>query len=101
MKIGIDISQIAYQETGVANFLSKLILNLSKVDKENQYILFYSSLRRSFQFSMCRYESHELKYFHGQFERARSQGYQFALRAFPANADVAFKGTGSPAAPAP
>jgi hypothetical protein len=50
MKIGIDISQIAYKNTGVANFLNNLVLNLLKKDKNNQYILFYSSLRNRFQF---------------------------------------------------
>lgn len=46
MKIGIDISQLAYERTGVANYLTTLVENLAKVDKENDYILFYSSLRR-------------------------------------------------------
>lgn len=52
MKIGIDISQLAYERTGVANYLSKLIEYLLKEDKENEYILFFSSMRRNFQFSM-------------------------------------------------
>lgn len=46
MKIGIDISQLAYEKTGVANYLSKLITELVKVDAENEYILFFSSYRR-------------------------------------------------------
>ena len=46
MKIGIDISQLAYERTGVANYLSKLIEYLLKEDKENEYVLFFSSLRR-------------------------------------------------------
>jgi hypothetical protein len=46
MKIGIDISQLAYPQTGVANYLKSLIEQLLKVDKENEYILFFSSLRR-------------------------------------------------------
>jgi hypothetical protein len=50
MRIGIDISQIAYKGTGVANFLSNLVLGLLKTDKKNQYVLFYSSLRNNFQF---------------------------------------------------
>lgn len=45
MKIGIDISQLAYPETGVANYLQNLVQNLLDADKENQYILFFSSLR--------------------------------------------------------
>lgn len=44
MIIGIDISSIAYQ-TGVSNYTLNLIRNLLKVDKKNQYKLFYSSLR--------------------------------------------------------
>ena len=52
MKIGIDISQLAYENTGVANFLSNLVENLIKHDSKNRYILFYSSLRRDFRFSV-------------------------------------------------
>ncbi len=52
MKIGIDISQLAYERTGVANYLKDLVMQLVKEDKENEYILFFSSLRKSFQFSV-------------------------------------------------
>ena len=52
MKIGIDVSQMAYEGTGVANLLTKLVEHLLKVDKENEYTLFFSSLRRNFQFSI-------------------------------------------------
>lgn len=45
MKIGIDISQLAYPNTGVANYLSSLIAALIKSDSHNEYILFFSSLR--------------------------------------------------------
>ena len=48
MKIGIDVSQLAYKGTGVANFLNDLVLNLSKVDDKNQYILFFSSFKSDF-----------------------------------------------------
>lgn len=48
MKIGIDISQISYEKTGVSNYLSSLIKNLINEDNKNEYILFYSSLRRNF-----------------------------------------------------
>lgn len=48
MRIGIDVSQLAYENTGVANYLSNLIQHLLVVDKKNKYILFYSSLRRKF-----------------------------------------------------
>lgn len=46
MKIGIDISQTAYENTGVANFLKNLIENLLKIDQENEYIFLYSSFRK-------------------------------------------------------
>lgn len=46
MKIGIDISQTAYEGTGVANYLQNFVQNLLKTDKKNEYILFFSSLRR-------------------------------------------------------
>lgn len=46
MTIGIDISQLAYPNTGVANYLKNLIESLAIIDKKNKYILFYSSLRR-------------------------------------------------------
>ncbi len=46
MKIGIDISQIAYQGTGVAHYTRNLVENLLKIDKKNQYILFGFSLRK-------------------------------------------------------
>jgi hypothetical protein len=46
MKIGIDISQLAYQKTGVANYLRSLVEHLLTVDTENTYILFFSSLRK-------------------------------------------------------
>lgn len=47
MKIGIDISQIAYEKTGVANYLENLVTTLVKADNTNEYILFFSSLRRT------------------------------------------------------
>jgi len=46
MKIGIDISQVAYEKTGVAKYVKNLVENLIKIDKKNEYVLFYSSLRR-------------------------------------------------------
>lgn len=57
MKIGIDISQLAYERTGVANYLRSLVEHLLEVDKENEYVLFYSSLRRNFQFSNFNFQS--------------------------------------------
>lgn len=49
MKIGIDMSQAAYGNTGVATYLSKLVRELVRKD-DNEYVLFFSSLRRSFEF---------------------------------------------------
>jgi|SRR3989344_4312951 len=45
MRIGIDISQIAYGNTGVANYLANLVRELVKNDN-HEFILFFSSLRR-------------------------------------------------------
>lgn len=45
MKIGIDISQLSYKNTGVANYLKNLVLELTALDTTNEYVLFYSSLR--------------------------------------------------------
>lgn len=46
MKIGIDISQLAHRESGVANYLTVLIRNLLEIDKKNEYVFFFSSLRK-------------------------------------------------------
>jgi glycosyltransferase involved in cell wall biosynthesis len=46
MIIGIDVSSVSYQ-TGVSNYTLNLVRNLLKIDKTNQYKLFYSSLRLS------------------------------------------------------
>mgnify|MGYP007031185401 CR=1 FL=1 len=48
MKIGIDISQTAYERTGVANYLKQTLIKLIEQDKNNEFILFYSSLRKPF-----------------------------------------------------
>ena len=45
MKIGIDISQTAFPGTGVAIYTQNLVENLLKIDQENEYFLFFSSLR--------------------------------------------------------
>lgn len=45
MKIGIDISQTAYKNTGVANYLKHLVTEVVALDTQNEYILFFSSLR--------------------------------------------------------
>lgn len=51
MKIGIDVSQIAYEGTGVSAFVKKLVENLLKIDDKNEYVLFFSSLRKQFLIS--------------------------------------------------
>ncbi len=47
MKIGIDISQLAYKETGVSNYLKNLVDALVELDRDNEYVLFFSSLRKN------------------------------------------------------
>lgn len=49
MRIGIDISQIQYSSTGVSEYLVNLVNHLINIDKKNEYILFFSSLRKNFQ----------------------------------------------------
>jgi hypothetical protein len=51
MKIGIDISQLAYKDTGVANYLEHLVEQLLKLDQTNEYVLFFSSMRGKFPIS--------------------------------------------------
>lgn len=46
MVIGIDISQIVYQGTGVSRHVRNLVLTLIKSDTQNKYILFGASLRQ-------------------------------------------------------
>lgn len=48
MRIGIDISQLAYPKTGVAVYLKNLVEHLLREDADNDYILFFSSLRGKF-----------------------------------------------------
>src|SRR5690242_9076294 len=62
MKIGIDISQLAYERTGVANIVWELVDHLMKADKENEYILFYSSLRIPFQKSKFKSQNYNAKF---------------------------------------
>lgn len=57
MKIGIDISQLAYPNTGVANYLSSLVSAVIKNDDKNEYVLFFSSMRKNFQFSVFNFQS--------------------------------------------
>ncbi len=46
MRIGIDISQIVHERTGVARYVRGLVEALLKEDTTNEYVLFGSSLRK-------------------------------------------------------
>lgn len=46
MKIGFDISMLVYQGSGVATYTYNFVKSLLINDKESEYKLFYSSLRR-------------------------------------------------------
>lgn len=61
MRIGIDVSQLAYTKTGVTNYLSSLVDRLLKIDRENEYILFYSSLRRKMQNAKFKTQNYNAK----------------------------------------
>jgi hypothetical protein len=52
MKIGIDISQLAFPGTGVANYLGSLVENLVDLDNKNEYVFFFSSLRKGLGFKI-------------------------------------------------
>jgi hypothetical protein len=56
MKIGIDISQLAYEKTGVANYLRNLVQKLIETDSGDEFILFYSSLRKKLKISDFRFK---------------------------------------------
>lgn len=43
MTIGIDVSQLAFPNTGVANYLKNLCLSM--FDSDHEFVLFFSSLR--------------------------------------------------------
>lgn len=45
MRIGIDISQTAFAQSGVGRSMTKLVSTLIFKDKSNEYVLFFSSLR--------------------------------------------------------
>ncbi|MBI5621234.1 glycosyltransferase [Candidatus Gottesmanbacteria bacterium] len=46
MKIGIDISQIVHEGTGVGRYVRKLVKALVQADGKNEYVLFGASLRK-------------------------------------------------------
>ncbi len=46
MRIGIDISQIVHESTGVATYVRNIVAALVKLDTKNDYVLFGTSLRK-------------------------------------------------------
>lgn len=46
MRIGIDISQIVHEGTGVGTYVRRMVSSLLKIDKKNEYVLFGASVRR-------------------------------------------------------
>ncbi|MEK7141649.1 MAG: glycosyltransferase [Patescibacteria group bacterium] len=46
MKIGIDISQIVHEGTGVGEYVRHLVKALLTIDQANEYVLFGASLRK-------------------------------------------------------
>ena len=50
MRIGIDISQIVYEGTGVATYVRRMVETLLKIDMKNSYVLFGASLRKKYIF---------------------------------------------------
>ncbi|MBI3366484.1 glycosyltransferase family 4 protein [Candidatus Roizmanbacteria bacterium] len=52
MKIGIDISQIVHDGTGVARFTNGLLLSILEYDKKNEWTFFFSSLRKNLDSSL-------------------------------------------------
>ena len=59
MRIGIDISQLAYPNIGVANYLIGLVSSLIKNDSDNEYVLFFSSMRRNLKFEILNFKSNQ------------------------------------------
>lgn len=47
MKIAIDISQLAFEGTGVARYTQNLVESIVTFDNKNSYIFFFSSLRKN------------------------------------------------------
>jgi glycosyltransferase involved in cell wall biosynthesis len=70
MKIGIDISQIVYEGTGVARFTSGLVDSILVNDKKNEWVFFFSSLRRNLDRSLE--------------QKILSQGHKLIKRKLPA-----------------
>jgi len=52
MRIGIDISQIVHEGTGVGKYVQEMVRALVREDSKNEYILFGASLRKRQVFSI-------------------------------------------------
>lgn len=70
MKIAIDISQIAYEGTGVGEYTREMVFYILGVDRENEYVLFGISLRRQ-------------KIFKDYFRTVKYLGGNVSLKIFP------------------
>jgi hypothetical protein len=46
MRIGIDISQIVHEGTGVGTYVREMVVSLLRADSKNEYVLFGASVRR-------------------------------------------------------
>lgn len=51
MKIGIDISQIVHEGTGVGEYVRRLVKSILRIDQKSDYVLFGASLRKLFCFT--------------------------------------------------
>ncbi|MBI5122419.1 hypothetical protein HZA75_01015 [Candidatus Roizmanbacteria bacterium] len=63
MRIGIDVSQLAYEKTGVANYLQGFVQGLLATDTQNEYVLFFSSLRKKLPISNFQFPNVQIKTF--------------------------------------
>ncbi len=46
MRIGIDISQIVHERTGVGTYVREMVSSMLRIDTENDYVLFGASVRK-------------------------------------------------------
>lgn len=70
MKIGIDISQLVYEGTGVSTYVREMVQALLARDTQNSYLLFGSSFRRR-------------NILHAFCQSLKQKGYIFSYRIFP------------------
>lgn len=70
MRIGIDISQIVHEGTGVGAYVRSIVRELLRIDKKNEYVLFGASFRK-------------LSHFTAYFEEVRAVGARARLVTVP------------------